>query len=1047
MRNNIFLKALAILLCAASLMGIVGGAAGALVLVEGDLYNRTVDQMLDEKLQLDASVFAEQKALAYASQQLGGCPEEIIRRYGVRPDCDYGYAIVDPEGNVLESLNPEMKDTAEVYSVPVKGQYMHLVSTETESQLRAKEAETRLAAHREGLTSSSGEAVPAEGVSINQVWFLDFNGNHIYEAYGDRDQCTSTYFYANGYTTNSSSYEHEPLNRVGFLFHGPDGQLIYHSFLEENEYDFPATEVYGVMFMSHDRDLYFQTEDPNGIGILVCDGGELRFTSYLPAEEAAAETVPETTPVSVPETVSAETFPEEAATAVTEIIAETEEPHPEAETEVTEETAENEEETASEDEEASSASADPDEEPWFLGDEDIDWEYFDKKAWERIFYDWLLAGELIDKEDAPDDLIPNVDLHYWLTEYNIIDSDQVIPVIGIIPEEPEPEETEPEVTEPEETAPAETIPEETVVEETVPEETLPVVTEPILINGKPLETYQINRTEYTDSATGEYTTAKYVYLPLPELTVEVYLNRNTLDYAEFYNVLEMVRQYRSVLLPVIGICLLLFGMSAVYLYAVAGRNSATVEIRAGGLNRLPLDLYLIGGFCLGLALAALAVAGVPWLLNSDFLLGCSFAVAIAFVCCLIFVGFFLALAAQVKTGGGYWWRNTLSVRFVFLSMRVLQWLERWFRETGFPWLFRFCRKVWNVIWKWLVRLYEAVEKITASTGAKLNRFFSLIPMTWQWLLAGLTIILFALLVNTHHILLILIGILVPMAIILYATHCFGLLSESAKRMGKGNLDTKVQDKLMIGCFRDFANDLNDLADVATVAAQKQLKSERMKTELITNVSHDIKTPLTSIINYVDLLQKPHTEEESGQYLEVLDRQSQRLKKLVDDLMDMSKASTGNMAVEITRVDAVESVNQALGEFADKLERAQLYPVFRHSEDSVPIMADGKLVWRVLSNLLSNAVKYAMPGTRIYLDLSRMNGKVIISLKNISRKELNIDAEELMERFVRGDVSRNTEGSGLGLNIAKSLMELQKGQLQLLVDGDLFKVTLVFPDAQ
>ena len=164
-------------------------------------------------------------------------------------------------------------------------------------------------------------------------------------------------------------------------------------------------------------------------------------------------------------------------------------------------------------------------------------------------------------------------------------------------------------------------------------------------------------------------------------------------------------------------------------------------------------------------------------------------------------------------------------------------------------------------------------------------------------------------------------------------------------------------------------------------------------------------------------------------------------------MDMSKASTGNMTVEITRVDAVESVNQALGEFSDKLERAHLYPVFRHTEGSIPMMADGKLVWRVLSNLLSNVVKYAMPGTRIYLDLSHVKGKVIISLKNISREELNINAEELMERFVRGDLSRNTEGSGLGLNIAKSLMELQNGSLQLLVDGDLFKVTLIFPDAE
>ena len=143
---------------------------------------------------------------------------------------------------------------------------------------------------------------------------------------------------------------------------------------------------------------------------------------------------------------------------------------------------------------------------------------------------------------------------------------------------------------------------------------------------------------------------------------------------------------------------------------------------------------------------------------------------------------------------------------------------------------------------------------------------------------------------------------------------------------------------------------------------------------------------------------------------------------------------------------VESITQALGEFSDKLEKARLVPVFRHTDPFVPMMADGRLVWRVLNNLLSNAVKYAMPGTRLYLDLMEMNGNVVISLKNISREELTADAAELMERFVRGDDSRNTEGSGLGLNIAKSLMELQKGQMQLLVDGDLFKVTLIFPGA-
>ena len=169
-----------------------------------------------------------------------------------------------------------------------------------------------------------------------------------------------------------------------------------------------------------------------------------------------------------------------------------------------------------------------------------------------------------------------------------------------------------------------------------------------------------------------------------------------------------------------------------------------------------------------------------------------------------------------------------------------------------------------------------------------------------------------------------------------------------------------------------------------------------------------------------------------------------MKKLIDDLMELSKASTGNLTVSILRMDAAETVNQALGEFADKLEAASLYPVFRQPEQPVFLLADGKLVWRVLSNLLTNAIKYAMPGTRIYVDLMQIEDKVLLSLKNISREQMTVTAEELMERFVRGDAARNSEGSGLGLNIARSLMEVQNGQLNLLLDGDLFKVTLIFP---
>jgi signal transduction histidine kinase len=220
-----------------------------------------------------------------------------------------------------------------------------------------------------------------------------------------------------------------------------------------------------------------------------------------------------------------------------------------------------------------------------------------------------------------------------------------------------------------------------------------------------------------------------------------------------------------------------------------------------------------------------------------------------------------------------------------------------------------------------------------------------------------------------------------------------------------------------------------------------MRSERMKTELITNVSHDIKTPLTSIINYVDILQKSDDEQQRRECLEVLDRQSQRLKKLIGDLMDMSKASSGTMTVEITPTDVTEAVSQAMGEFSDTLESCGLTVMFRAPAEPVMALCDGRHLWRVLSNCLGNVVKYALTGTRVYVDVLAGEGQVAVSIRNISAQMLGIPAEELMERFVRGDSSRNTEGSGLGLNIARSLMELQGGALELVVDGDLFKVVL------
>lgn len=271
------------------------------------------------------------------------------------------------------------------------------------------------------------------------------------------------------------------------------------------------------------------------------------------------------------------------------------------------------------------------------------------------------------------------------------------------------------------------------------------------------------------------------------------------------------------------------------------------------------------------------------------------------------------------------------------------------------------------------------------------------------------------------------------------------LQEGIKRLAEGDLTYKMDTKHLHGPFRMYAHDLNRISAGMTVEVERRMKSEHLKTELLTNVSHDIKTPLTSIINYVDLLKNQDiASEDAKSYVEVLDRQSHRLKKLLEDLIEASKAATGNITAELAPTDAAELLRQAEGEYNERLREQKLIPVLRIDAEPCSILADGRLLWRVFDNLLGNIVKYAMPGTRVYLELSHRSDRCVITVRNISKDELGIEAEELMERFVRGDAARATEGSGLGLSIARSLTECMKGGFDLVLDGDLFKVILDFP---
>lgn len=286
-------------------------------------------------------------------------------------------------------------------------------------------------------------------------------------------------------------------------------------------------------------------------------------------------------------------------------------------------------------------------------------------------------------------------------------------------------------------------------------------------------------------------------------------------------------------------------------------------------------------------------------------------------------------------------------------------------------------------------------------------------------------------------------VLIP--IVLYIAIMFKKLEDTTEKIASGDMTAKVNTSYFVGTLKTAGENLNRIQLGISQAVNDKMKSERFKTELITNVSHDIKTPLTSIINYVDLLDKEDLQNDTAkEYIQIISKHSDRLKKLVVDLVDLSKASSGviNLDMKPLKIDVL--LDQIAGEYSERLAFNNLDLILRKPEESMEIMADGQRIYRVFDNLMNNICKYALPGTRVYLLLEKINNQAIISFKNISATELDMSANDLMERFVRGDSSRNTEGSGLGLSIAESLVTLQNGKFHIQLDGDLFKIILSFP---
>ena len=464
-------------------------------------------------------------------------------------------------------------------------------------------------------------------------------------------------------------------------------------------------------------------------------------------------------------------------------------------------------------------------------------------------------------------------------------------------------------------------------------------------------------------------------------------------------------ELRYVSIAVLVVSLILEAFVFVFLLSAAGHHGETGEIRPSFIDKIPFDLYTALTVFAGIFLIA-AMAEVSY--SNTAMLVVVLIAALGVIAALISLLWCMSLAVRIKLGTTI--KSCIIYRVGAWCLRLIKKVFYTFKD-GLKAIPMFPRAVLIIA---AILFVEFLWIAIAGTSPGKQLF--------GWFIERAVLVLAT----------------------LYALLSMKQLLEAGQRIAKGELDCKVDTSKLRGPFKEHGEDLNSITDGMNRAVGERMKSERFRTELITNVSHDIKTPLTSIINYVDLLEKEQPENEKmREYLEVLDRQSAKLKKLIDDLLEASKASSGSLSVNLTECELGILLDQMAGEYSEKLSAAGLELILTKPEESVKIMADGRHMWRIFDNLLNNICKYAQRGTRVYLDLTADALKAAVTFRNISATRLNISGDELTERFVRGDSSRNTEGSGLGLSIAQSLAQLQKGALDITVDGDLFKVVLSF----
>lgn len=449
----------------------------------------------------------------------------------------------------------------------------------------------------------------------------------------------------------------------------------------------------------------------------------------------------------------------------------------------------------------------------------------------------------------------------------------------------------------------------------------------------------------------------------------------------------------------------LFILICSYLVISLGHKKDYEGIYLNYLDKLPLGVLLVLLFVVGGIFAFVGVLG-PASLNNIFSI-----LAVIIFCIDLYICFAIFASSVIKRiKAGTLFRNTITYL-----------LLRWFKKM-FICFKNWCKKCLDLLF---TNTNSTLKLGLIYFGFILGSIILInISPTFTLLVFGIWIYIFTLLLKK--------------------VNSFYKIKDAVHNIYEGKNDIKLDETEFNGDFISFASDVNDIAGGFSNAISESLKSERLKTELITNVSHDIKTPLTSIISYVDLLKQENIENEKAkEYISILDNKSQRLKRLIEDLVEASKASSGNIKLNIENLNVSELIKQCTGEFEDKFKANGLEIISNIHQEDVYIHADSRYMYRVIENLFSNITKYALKNSRVYIDVKKDNGKIDISIKNISKDKLNISPDELMQRFVRGDKSRFTEGSGLGLSISKSLTELQKGDFNIFIDGDLFKVNLRF----